>query len=746
MNKRNWLCVGILSVVLVFAMIFVACGGGSPDEEEQSGSGPQPVTYVGYDPEGNSYTLEVPENVQAGNEFTFTVEQRELDTSYTNLLESTGTVTSVDIDEEEGTITIVIEVNGEELTILIEDGAIKSITGDIVDGDGQEIIATPSRLDPPGEEGEWVDPYPVQKPLIASQSGTKRYMTNTSINQLSVSVTPVSDGGDLTLQWYSSDIFTTTGGVELTGQTGATYQPVSSGEGTTYYYLIATNTKIYDEGEPTEVVRVATTASAPIGVIVIDSLPVVTTTITITDTQNQYVRGFGGMSNAFGIGAPAKYMQMADIDTMFNPSNPNYLGFKILRIIIFPNPLTDVLRGYVEPQMGNGQTYLQAVKEVNRHGGYVLASPWTPPANYKTNNSLLAGGSLKTEMYAGYASYLRGFAQSMRNNDAPIYAISIQNEPSLEVSYHGMEWSAAQQRDFLNARGANISRMPTAIKGWGGGKETEYVKVMTGEAHQIGAWYTGAMNALLANTAVAQNALAQVDIVGYHIYGGNGDKNSVTMGGRLPAAGKETWMSERNLNSQSETLYWRDSTWDYVWEGMGDMIHHVIGVNDSSAFVYWYLKRFYSAIGDGSWNTVNGAVLPRGHVLSHYALYATDTVRVNATTNHSAGTATMERKGIQLTAYQRKSNANKTTDRDNDVMANENSYSVVIADNRVGGGGGATEMRVSVPAGFTASKVTGIISDTNRRRAPLDIMLNPDGKSADFTLPENAIVSLKFEE
>jgi len=754
MIRKNWLFIGILSVVLVFSMalVFTTCSDSAGDEEkkEEEQQQTQTFTYISYDSEGNRYTLEI-----TGDTFTFTVEQyNDEEQTYSQLFTSSGSVfSSEEVDETESVIVIIVNEEELEITIGTEDGTITAIDGSIVDEEGEEIIETPAVLDPPGEDGKWVDPYPVEKPLITAQSGTKRYLVTDTVKPLSVTVaSPDDPQTQTTYQWYESEEFVTTGGDEIPSQIAATYQPAGGVAGSTYYYVVATNTKIYTPDGADPIVRIARTTSAPMGVVVLTALPTVQATVTVTDQQNQYVRGFGGMSNAFGIGAPAKYMQMADIDTMFNPANPNYLGFKILRIIIFPQPLDDVVRGMVEPQMGNSSTYIQAVQAVNRHGGYVLASPWTPPVNYKTNNSLLAGGSLKTDMYASYASYLKKFANDMKAKGAPIYAISIQNEPSLKVSYHGMEWTAAEHRDFLNARGANISRLPSAITGWGAGAQTPYVKVMSGEAHQIGPWYTGAMNALLANSDTARNALAAVDIVGYHIYGGNGTRDEVTMNNRLVTAGKEIWMTERNLNSQNDALYWQDSTWDYVWVGMGDLVYHVIGVNSSNAFVYWYIKRFYAAIGDGSYSTVNGAVLPRGHLLSHYALYATDTVRVNATTTHPAGLAAtgesgaLGTKGIQLTAYQRKSAGNRTTARDNEVMADEDSYSVVIADNRTTGDTGTT-LRVNIPTGFAAEKVTGIISDSSgKRRAPLDVELNPDGDSADFTLPMNAIVSLKFEK
>jgi len=562
----------------------------------------------------------------------------------------------------------------------------------------------------------------VATPVITAQTGIKRYLTGMTTNPLSVTAT-ASDGGALTYHWYQVDEPVNAGGTAIPDQTGATYQPATDAEGTSYYYVVVINPAAHS-------LDASETISDPMTAVVIDALPAADATVTITANQRQYVRGFGGMSNAFDYNPPAsggmpRFMEMRDIETMFGPDG---LGFKMLRIMIYPYPLSEVVSGQVEPQMSHTSTYINAVKKVNEYGGYVLASPWTAPAHMKTNESTLAGGHLKPTMFADYAQYLRTFANDMAGRGAPIYAISIQNEPSLTVSYDGMEWTAAEHRDFLKNNG-NFTRAPSAIKGWGGGKEQPFVKIVGGEAHQIGTWYDGAMRAVIADPAAHEN----MDLVAYHVYGGLGDRNSVTINGTL---NRETWMTEYNINSQNDPGYYDDSTWDFAWR-FAEYIYHVIGVNDSGAFVWWYLKRFYGAVGDGSYGTVNGQVMPRGYILSHYAKYATDTVRVEASTTHPGGSS-----NIRLLAFQRKTD--KTNPVELQVMESEDSYSVVIYDQRISATG-ETSLRINLPAGFEASAAYGIISDsTGNRHKAADVYLNPDGASADVTLPANAIVSVKL--
>ncbi|MCL2127590.1 MAG: hypothetical protein FWH38_04990, partial [Treponema sp.] len=255
-----------------------------------------------------------------------------------------------------------------------------------------------------------------------------------------------------------------------------------------------------------------------------------------------------------------------------------------------------------------------------------------------------------------------------------------------------------------------------------GGKALDRVLVTSGEPHQNSRWNDPALN--------DPDSAQYLDIIAYHIYG--------SLDSRYPLAlnmGKETWMTEHNINSQNESLYLQDSTWNYVWL-VADEIHQVIANNDSSAFIWWYAKRFYSFIGDGSYGTINGAVLPRGYVLSHYAKYATDTVRVGATLSSHPSAA-----NVRVSAYQRKTD--KNTDNEKKVEANEDSISLVLYDKRTTPAA-PTDIKINLPSGFTATGAYGIISDDIQKHAPVLVVLAQDGNSAVVTLPANTIISLKF--
>jgi len=573
-----------------------------------------------------------------------------------------------------------------------------------------------------GEEEEEIVSAAI--PFITSHPTSRDYLVSDTIAALTVSAT-VSDGGTLSYQWFEVDTFTNTGGTEISGQTNDTFTP-GSGEGIKYYYakVINTNAEINGLAEKNSNparIRISATAIAPPSV-----------TVTVSETAAQYVRGFGGMSNAFGIGPDgvARYMELKDIDTMFDPDTG--LGLKFMRIMIWPYPLSEVVSGMHNPQMGN-QIYYELVKKVNSYGGYVIASPWTAPAEYKTNESLAAGGSLKTVYYGEYAKYLRDFAQEMADNDAPIYAISIQNEPNIIVRYDGMEWTSQENLNFIRDYG-NFTRNPSVIPAWGAGKAQSHVRVIPGEPHQPNDWYQASMDLILDNPT----ALANTDIAAYHIYGVQGSRVTVSRNGRLNNAGIETWMTEYNINSGGDgSLYPQDSTWDFVWPFI-ETVQQVIVNNDSSAYIHWYLKRFYGVVGEGAYTTINGAVLPRGYAFSHFAKYATDTVRIEATQSGYPSVS-----NFRFSAYQRKTN--KVTANENKIMANEDSISVVMYDKRTDPRvQGVADIKIDLPSGFTASNAFGIISNDNQKHAPVIVVLSSDGGSAVVSLPTNSIISVKF--
>jgi len=78
-----------------------------------------------------------------------------------------------------------------------------------------------------------------------------------------------------------------------------------------------------------------------------------------------------------------------------------------------------------------------------------FASPWSPPGWMKDSGQMCSG-RLRTECYDVYARYLVKFIQAYEAEGIPIYAITLQNEPGVNVkTYPSCFWNGTMQRDFI---------------------------------------------------------------------------------------------------------------------------------------------------------------------------------------------------------------------------------------------------------------------------------------------------------
>jgi O-glycosyl hydrolase len=534
-------------------------------------------------------------------------------------------------------------------------------------------------------------------PVITVQPTSIDYLSGDTPAPLTVTAT-VSGGGILTYQWYGNTSYSASGGTAISGAVSASYTPPVRAEA--YYYAVITNTAEID-GSPAE----SSLASSPARIRILESAPDPLTNILTVNTVSkyQYVRGFGGMANVW----TSPDMTVRDIETMFNPVSG--LGLNILRICLYPY-MDDIINNIEIPERDNSD-YYDLVKRVNRYNGYVLASPWTPPAEWKNTGDRNGGSHLLPAYYGSYANHLKEFCQRMYDNGAPIYAVSIQNEPNYEANYDGCEWLPEDQRKFFAEQG----RFTGGVKGWGGGVEISSVLTMTGEVANTVSWNNAAMNDPAAS--------ANIDLVGYHIYGSLESRYAAALDNATRP--KETWMTEHNINTAGN--YPVDSTWGQVWR-LIDEVHHCIAVNDSSAFIWWYAKRFYSFIGDGEYGTVDGQPLWRGWAMSHYAKYASDTRRVGLTASGISGFSGGATSGrtVMGTAYE---------------SMDGNSIRLVIYNK---GSSAAGDIQINLPDGFTANGVSAIITDGNKKAGSALAVLSRDGKSGVITLPASAIMSVKF--
>jgi len=566
-------------------------------------------------------------------------------------------------------------------------------------------------------------------PLITGQPKDATYFTGEAVQNLTITVGAPSDGGTLTYQWYSNTAFKVEGGTLVSGGTNASITPTidtSEAGAVIYYYVVITNTN------PEMEVTTATVNSKVVKLSVIEDTSagkVANATITVyPNTKYQYVRGFGGMDVAWG---QFPSMSMEDMETMFNPDK---LGYNMYRMMILPfntDPgltMEQLIANEIYPD-SERQYQLEFVKMVNKYGGYVLASPWTPPAEWKTNGELSGRqGSLKSEYYDAYADYLFDFCKYMYNAGAPVYAVSIQNEPNYEDDYDGCVWTASQMRDFFK----KVGRFTKGVKGYGGHQEIASVKTMNGETAN-----NPSINDAALDDPVSR---AAIDLIGRHIYG---SVRSIYQ--KAKDHNKEIWMTEHNINSSVAASYPNDSTYNYVWKFMND-VDLVIRMNQENAFIWWAMKRFYSFIGDGQYASTDGAILPRGYGLSQYAKFATEMyhIKMDIEGTISGGGSITTSNFNPPTTFNVDSTAVKASAF---VSADGDTISLVMFTPTSTSGGSGVNMgtiKIQLPAGFTASGAVAMRTSSGSYAQYENVVLDTDRNSAYVDMPAGHILSVRF--
>ena len=363
-------------------------------------------------------------------------------------------------------------------------------------------------------------------------------------------------------------------------------------------------------------VAAATVLVTVAGVLTAPPLLAATPDITVnTASSFQTIDGFGAATPIFnGSGSP---WTTAETQTLVGMGQ-GQLGMSIVRTVVSP----------VSSEWG---LYAGSLQTAKSYGSDVkiLASPWTAPANFKTNNSRINGGKLRTDFYDDYAAHLNGYVQYMKNQGVTVDVTSVQNEPDWHPDYDSMDWSGAEMRNFVRDQGANV-------------RDT---RLMVGESLRFARQFS---DPTLQDAAARNN----VGYVGGHLYDA---ENSGNLSPYPLAAqyGKNQWMTEWNLHAAdgAGSTIWGNPANATVWnETLDDImrtVHRSMEAN-WSAYVWWYGRRFYSFIGDGEaqWGTTKGAVLRRGQAFSQYSKYVRPGDRRVALSKSSRTS------GLEVTAYQ----------------------------------------------------------------------------------------------
>ena len=294
-----------------------------------------------------------------------------------------------------------------------------------------------------------------------------------------------------------------------------------------------------------------------------------------TDSSAQVIRGFGAAFIHFW----RPDMSDPAIDAAFG-TGEGQLGLSILRLGIDPNPA----------RWGEN---LHTASRAHELGATIIASPWNAPP--ETEGSEGAIDTVRYDMFDAYAAHLDSFNTFMTENGVPVYAISVQNEPDIEENW--TSWSTEGMLKFVRENASAIG-----------------TRVMAPESFQFRREMS---DPILLDPVAAAN----VDIIAGHIYGGGLSSYPLA-----EEHGKEVWMTEYLLNlntGNTGNSPWSSYSEDAKWEETMNMLNtiQVAMQSNMNAYVWWYLERYYSFLGDGTEGTQLGEVLKRGHAFSNYSRF-----------------------------------------------------------------------------------------------------------------------------
>ncbi|MCF7885777.1 MAG: T9SS type A sorting domain-containing protein [Candidatus Marinimicrobia bacterium] len=365
---------------------------------------------------------------------------------------------------------------------------------------------------------------------------------------------------------------------------------------TIYTVRIENTDQTYPQIVPVEFEQIAIQNDTSINFTVEEKI-IVNPALVNFDSTHQIIRGFG----AANIVGWRPNMTDDEIEKAFGTGDGK-LGFSILRLRI-------------QPDNNNWIYNVSTAKKAYDMGVKIIAAPWTPPASMKTNNSTI-GGRLKEDSYADFAEYLASFVDYMEDNEVPIYAVSVQNEPDVDVNYESCDYNATEMLKFVKENAPAIG-----------------TRVMAPESFHFD-------HSLSDPLLKDQGALSNLGMVAGHIYGGGLEPYPLAR-----EKGKEMWMTEHFTDSQHSA-----NLWPMALE-VGTEIHDCM-VADFNAYVWWYIVRYYGPIGDGERSQSypredfadKGEITKRGYIMSHYSRFVRPGYhRIESTENPT--------KNIYISAY-----------------------------------------------------------------------------------------------
>jgi len=180
------------------------------------------------------------------------------------------------------------------------------------------------------------------------------------------------------------------------------------------------------------------------------------------EIEYQEVLGFGG---AFTESAAYNYSLLTDeqkntfMERYF--SRENGIGYNFGRTHINSCDFSLDIYSYVENNDKELKTFtierdrkyiIPFIKDALRYCSeeiFIFASPWSPPAFMKDNESVIKGGSLKEEYKETWARYYAKYIKAMAKEGIKISAVTVQNEPIARQTWESCYYSPEDEKEFV---------------------------------------------------------------------------------------------------------------------------------------------------------------------------------------------------------------------------------------------------------------------------------------------------------
>ncbi len=239
-----------------------------------------------------------------------------------------------------------------------------------------------------------------------------------------------------------------------------------------------------------------------------------------------------------------------------------------------------------------------------------FASSWTPPGfmkeettsskSYSKNDWLIKGGALKDSSIDDLAKYYTRYLEEYAKQGIPLYAITLQNEPMLEIDYPSCAMSGIQE-----------GKLAVAIK-----KEVCSSSILDENQKKVKLWAfdhnPSDAYSYVAKILSVDGANEALDGIAFHDYSGSLSNMQKVLDELLNKNGVESQtvsLTERSVwgtkGANSIITYLRNSAISYnSWVTMLDSnigVHHWVGTPDPTMFAraagsdndYWAMPEFY---------------------------------------------------------------------------------------------------------------------------------------------------------